>query len=68
MVKKSKQETGCLTYRLLNGWSNPNIEIELSEEDVAVALKNRAIKNGFILASFNNTGLKELLIEKETKK
>lgn len=43
-------------------WSNPNIEIELSEEDVAVALKNRAIKNGFTLASFNNTILKEQLI------
>ncbi len=44
-------------------WSNPNIEIELSEKDVAVALKNRAIKNGFTLASFNNTGLKEQLIQ-----
>jgi len=44
-------------------WSNPNIEIELSEEDVAVALKNRAIENGFTLASFNNTGLKEQLIQ-----
>ena len=44
-------------------WSNPNIEIELSAEDVAVALKNRAIKNGFALASFNNTGLKEQLIQ-----
>jgi hypothetical protein len=44
-------------------WSNPNIKIELSEEDVAVALKNRAIKNGFTLASFNNILLKEQLIE-----
>ena len=44
-------------------WSNPNIEIELSEKDVEVALKNRAIKNGFALASFNNIGLKEQLIK-----
>lgn len=44
-------------------WSNPTIEIELSEEDVAVALKNRVIKNGFTLAAFNNTGLKENLIQ-----
>ena len=44
-------------------WSNPNIEIELSEKDVEVALKNRAIKNGFALASFNNIGLKEQLIQ-----
>ena len=44
-------------------WSNPNIKIELSEEDVAVALKNKAIKNGFTLASFNNIGLKDQLIQ-----
>jgi len=43
-------------------WSNPNVTIELSEEDVSVALKNKTIKNGFILASFNNNGLKEQLI------
>jgi hypothetical protein len=65
----------------LKVWANPNIKIELSEEDVILALKNKAIKNGFTLASFNNTGLKEQLteilntvnltidlIEKETKK
>ena len=44
-------------------WSNPKIKIELSEEDVAVALKNKAIKNGFTLASFNNIGLKDKLIQ-----
>ena len=44
-------------------WSNPNIEIELSEEDVLVALKNKAIKNGFTLASFNNNLLKDQLIQ-----
>lgn len=44
-------------------WSNPNVTIELSEEDVSVALKNKTIKNGFILASFNNNGLKDQLIQ-----
>lgn len=44
-------------------WSNPNTEIELSEEDVKVALKNKAIKNGFTLANFNNIGLKDKLIQ-----
>jgi len=44
-------------------WSNPNIEIELSEEDVLVALKNKPIKNGFTLASFNNNLLKDQLIQ-----
>tara|TARA_B100000795_G_C22731372_1_gene411520 strand:+ start:93 stop:842 length:750 start_codon:yes stop_codon:yes gene_type:complete len=44
-------------------WSNPNIKIELSEEDVNEALKNKTIKNGFTLASFNNILLKEQLIK-----
>lgn len=44
-------------------WSNPAIKIELSEEDVAVALKNKAIKNGFTLAAFNNIILKDQLIQ-----
>jgi hypothetical protein len=44
-------------------WSNPNVDIELSEEDVAVALKSKVIKNGFTLASFNNIGLKDKLIQ-----
>jgi len=44
-------------------WSNPKTSIVLSEEDVAVALKNKAIKNGFTLAAFNNTGLKNQLLD-----
>lgn len=44
-------------------WSNPNSKIELSEEDVNMALKNKTIKNGFTLASFNNILLKEQLIK-----
>ncbi|MHB1105914.1 MAG: DUF6090 family protein [Lutibacter sp.] len=44
-------------------WLNPNVKIELSEEDVSVALKDKTIKNGFILASFNNNGLKDQLIQ-----
>ena len=35
-------------------WSEPNINIDLSREDVEIALKNKRIKNGFTLASFNN--------------
>lgn len=42
-------------------WSNPDFKIELSEEDVAVALKTKAIKNGFKLAMFNHIILKEQL-------
>jgi len=44
-------------------WLNRNVPIELSETDVAVALKNKTIKNGFTLASFNNNDLKEKLME-----
>lgn len=44
-------------------WSNPNIKIELSEEDVNVTLKSKTIKNGFTLASFNNSLLKGQLIK-----
>ncbi len=44
-------------------WTNPNVEIDLSEEDVEVALKNKAIKNGFTLASFNNNLLKDQLVQ-----
>jgi len=47
----------------IEAWSNPTNKLELSEKDVAVALKNKAIKNGFTLANFNNNGLKEKLIE-----
>ncbi|MBK8548404.1 MAG: hypothetical protein IPL63_13850 [Saprospiraceae bacterium] len=41
-------------------WGNPNSKIELSETDVKTALKDKAIKNGFTLANFNNIGLKDL--------
>ena len=34
--------------------TRPNINIDLSREDVEIALKNKRIKNGFTLASFNN--------------
>ncbi|MFZ1424528.1 MAG: DUF6090 family protein [Saprospiraceae bacterium] len=41
-------------------WENPNSKLELSQTDVKTALKNKAIKNGFTLAHFNNLGLKDL--------
>ena len=44
-------------------WSNPGIKLELSQEDVNQALQNKAIKNGFTLASFNNNGLREQLLD-----
>jgi hypothetical protein len=44
-------------------WSDPNVKIELSLEDVNVALKNKTIKIGFTLVSFNNILLKEQLIK-----
>jgi len=44
-------------------WTNPKADIELSEADVKVALKNKAIKNGFTLAAFNNIILKNQLLE-----
>jgi hypothetical protein len=51
-------------------WTNPNIKIDLSLKDVNVALQSKAIKNGFTLASFNNTDLrvKTVLILKTVKK
>lgn len=51
-------------------WVNPDIKLELSLEDVNNALQNKAIKNGFTLASFNNTDLKDktVLILKTVKK
>ncbi len=56
--------SGIIDYGVgIEVWSNPNFEIELSEEDIEVALKNKTIKNGFTLANFNNVGLKEQLIE-----
>lgn len=51
----------------INTWSEPNIKIDLSREDVEIALKNKRIKNGFTLASFNNTLLKNQLNEILTK-
>ena len=56
--------SGIIDYRDgIEVWSNPDFEIELSDKDITVALKNRVIKNGFTLANFNNIGLKEQLIE-----
>jgi hypothetical protein len=43
-------------------WTNPNIKINLSLDDVNVALQSKVIKNGFTLASFNNADLKEKTI------
>jgi len=48
-------------------WSEPNKIIELSREDVEIALKNKRIKNGFTLASFNNNLLAGQLTEILTK-
>jgi hypothetical protein len=39
-------------------WSDRNIQIKSSEEDINLALKKKTIKNRFALASFDNTGLK----------
>ena len=44
-------------------WSNPNTKIELTYIDIKVALQNKAIKNGFTLAAFNNLGIKNQLVE-----
>jgi hypothetical protein len=48
-------------------WAEPNKNIELSIEDVKMALKSKRIKNGFTLASFNNNLLTEQLTEILTK-
>ena len=48
-------------------WSKPNENIELSREDIEIALKSKRIKNGFTLASFNNNLLTEQLTEILTK-
>lgn len=59
-----KPYSGIIDYGVgIKVWSNPNIKIELSVEDVNAALKNKTIKNGFTLASFNNILLKEQLVE-----
>jgi hypothetical protein len=51
-------------------WVDRNIKIDLSLEDVNSALQSKVIKNGFTLASFNNTDLKEktMLILKTVEK
>ena len=55
---------GIIDYGVgIEVWSNPDFKIELSDEDIRVALKNRVIKNGFTLANFNNIGLKGQLID-----
>ena len=41
-------------------WADPSIEIKLSEEDVNEALQNRAIKNGYVMARYNNNLLSTL--------
>ena len=59
----------------------PNEDIELSREDVEIALKSKRIKNGFTLARFNNNRMRDqlseilttvdstiVLVEKEIKK
>jgi hypothetical protein len=48
-------------------WSEPNKNIELSREDIETALKSKRIKNGFTLASFNNSLLTGQLTEILTK-
>ena len=51
----------------LIAWSEPNKNIKLSIEDVETALKSKRIKNGFTLASFNNSLLTGQLTEILTK-
>ena len=41
----------------------PNEDIELSREDVEIALKSKRIKNGFTLARLNNNRMREQLTE-----
>lgn len=46
----------------IEAWANPDAEIDLSEEDVKEALQRKVIKNGFVLAAFNNSGIKNQLV------
>ncbi|MFN1836070.1 DUF6090 family protein [Balneola sp. MJW-20] len=48
-------------------WSEPEKDIELSNEFVETALKSKRIKNGFTLSNFNNNLLREKLSEILTK-
>ena len=65
----------------LKAFLEPNEDIELSREDVEIALKSKRIKNGFTLARLNNNRMREqlseilttvdstiVLVEKEIKK
>lgn len=51
----------------LMAFLEPDADIELSREDVEVALKNKRIKNGFTLARLNNNLLRGQLEEILTK-
>ncbi|MFD2823396.1 DUF6090 family protein [Lacinutrix iliipiscaria] len=51
----------------LKAFLEPNKKIELSREDVEIALENKRIKNGFTLARLNNNILREQLSEILTK-
>ena len=51
----------------LKAFLEPNADIELSREDVEIALKSKRIKNGFTLARLNNNLLREQLSEILTK-
>lgn len=44
-------------------WSEPDQPIQLSREDVELALKSKRVKNGFTLANFNNNLLSEQLTQ-----
>ncbi len=47
----------------LKAFLEPNEDIELSREDVEIALKSKRIKNGFTLARLNNNRMREQLSE-----
>jgi hypothetical protein len=44
----------------IEAWENSKTTRKLSESNIKAALKNKAIKNGFTLANFNNLLLKDL--------
>lgn len=44
----------------INAWANPNGQHQFSERDVNKCLKNKAIKNGYTLAAFNNAEMGNL--------
>ncbi|WP_104734577.1 DUF6090 family protein [Hanstruepera ponticola] len=51
----------------LKAFLEPNAKIELSREDVEIALKSKRIKNGFTLARLNNQLLSQQLTDILTK-